>query len=81
MNPVIDKIYVEHLFTVNCIEKTKIKQKRPEMAILKILIFCSAVNYDKILTSTSEVNLKKQLTIVIYNSRVVLATNLPITTL
>ena len=28
-NPVIGKIYIEHLFaTVNCIEKTKIKKKR-----------------------------------------------------
>ena len=26
-NPVFGKIYVEHLFTVNCIEKTKIKKK------------------------------------------------------
>ena len=25
--PVIGKIYIEHLFTVNCIEKTKIKKK------------------------------------------------------
>ena len=31
-NPVIGKIYVEHLFTVNCIEKTKIKKKRPGIA-------------------------------------------------
>ena len=29
LNPVISKIYIEHLFTVNCIEKTKIKKKRP----------------------------------------------------
>ena len=27
LNPVIGKIYIEHLFTVNCIEKTKIKKK------------------------------------------------------
>ena len=26
-NPVIGKIYIEHLFSVNCIEKTKIKKK------------------------------------------------------
>ena len=26
-NPVIRKIYIEHLFPVNCIEKTKIKKK------------------------------------------------------
>ena len=26
-NPVINKIYIEHLFTVNCIENTKIKKK------------------------------------------------------
>ena len=31
-NPVIGKIYIEHLFTVNCIAKTKIKKKRPGMA-------------------------------------------------
>ena len=34
-NPVIGKIYIEHLFTVNSIEKTKIKKKRPGMAHLK----------------------------------------------
>ena len=27
--------YIEHLFTVNCIEKTKIRKKRPGMAHLK----------------------------------------------
>ena len=32
-NPVIDKIYFEHLYTVNCIAKTKIKKKRPGMAV------------------------------------------------
>ena len=26
--PVIGKIYIEYVFTVNCIEKTKIKKKR-----------------------------------------------------
>ena len=31
-NPVIDKIYLEHLFTANCIEKTKIKKKRQGIA-------------------------------------------------
>ena len=31
LNPVIGKIYIEHLFTVNCIERTKIKKKRPGM--------------------------------------------------
>ena len=30
-NPVIGKIYIKH-FTVNCIEKTKIKKKRLRMA-------------------------------------------------
>ena len=30
-NPVIGKIYIEHLFAVNCIENTKIKKKRPGM--------------------------------------------------
>ena len=30
LNPVIGKyLNIEHLFTVNCIEKTKIKKKRP----------------------------------------------------
>ena len=29
-NPVIFKIYIEHLFAVNCIEKTKIKKKEAE---------------------------------------------------
>ena len=32
LNPVIGKIYIEHLFIVNCIEKTKIKKKRLGMA-------------------------------------------------
>ena len=33
---VIGKIYIEHLFTVNCIEKTKIKKKEAgEMAHFK----------------------------------------------
>ena len=32
LNPGIGKIYIEHLFTVNCIEKTKRKKKRPGMA-------------------------------------------------
>ena len=31
-NPFIGKIYIEQLFTVNCVEKTKIKKKMPEMA-------------------------------------------------
>jgi len=30
-NPVISKICIEHLFTSNCIEKTKIQKKRPGM--------------------------------------------------
>ena len=39
-NPVIGIIYIEHLFTVNCIEKTKIKKKRQKAAIFeeKILV-------------------------------------------
>ena len=32
-NPVIREIF--HVFTINCIEKTKIKKKRPGMAHLK----------------------------------------------
>ena len=32
------KLYIEHLFAVNCIEKTKIKKKRPGMAHLKKII-------------------------------------------
>ena len=37
-NPVICKIYIEHLLTINCIEmtkKTEIKKKRPGIAHLK----------------------------------------------
>ena len=30
-NPVIGKINTEHMFTVNCTKKTKIKKKRPRM--------------------------------------------------
>ena len=29
LNPVMGKIYIEHLFTVKCIEKTKIKKTGP----------------------------------------------------
>ena len=36
-NPVIGKIYIE-LFTANCIEKTKIKKKRPGMVHLKTFL-------------------------------------------
>ena len=36
-NPVIGKTFIKHLFTVNCVEKTKIKKKRPGMAHLKKL--------------------------------------------
>ena len=32
LNPVIGKIYIEHLFTINCIENTKINKKRLGMA-------------------------------------------------
>ena len=38
-NPVIGKIYIEHLGTVNCFETTKLKKKRPVMAHLKQLNF------------------------------------------
>ena len=31
-NPVIGKINIEHLLTVKCVEKTKIKKKRPGIA-------------------------------------------------
>ena len=31
-SPVIGKIYSEHLFTVNCIEKMNIQKKKPGMA-------------------------------------------------
>ena len=31
-NTVIWQTFFEHLFTVNCVEKTKIKKKRPGMA-------------------------------------------------
>ena len=34
-NPVISNFLLDYLFTVNCIEKTKINKKRPRMAHLK----------------------------------------------
>ena len=34
-NPVVGKIQIEHLLTVNCIEKTKIKKKRQGIALFK----------------------------------------------
>ena len=34
-NPVIGKIYIKHMFTVNCIDNTKIQMKRPGMVLLK----------------------------------------------
>ena len=38
-NPVIANFYMEHMFTVNCIEKTKIKEKSPVMAhFLKTMV-------------------------------------------
>ena len=44
-NPVISKIYIEH-FTVNCIEKTKIKKKRPGKAhFLRKLFIDGQTNY------------------------------------
>ena len=33
--PVNGKIYIENLFTVNCIEDTKIEKKRPEWGLTK----------------------------------------------
>ena len=33
-NPVISRIYIEHLFTFSCIKETKIKKKRPGIAHL-----------------------------------------------
>ena len=35
LNPVIGKFYIEHLFTVNCIEKTKIKKKVARNGLFK----------------------------------------------
>ena len=35
-NPVIGKIYIEHLFPVNCIEKTKIKKKEAGNGLFSI---------------------------------------------
>ena len=35
--------YIEHLFTVNCIEKTKIRKKRPGMAHLKNISYLSPI--------------------------------------
>ena len=34
-NPVIGKIYIEHLFTVNCIEKIKMKKRGRKWPTLK----------------------------------------------
>ena len=45
-NPVICKIYIENFFTVNCIEKMKIKKKRPGMAHLKNNIGTSLVKWN-----------------------------------
>ena len=44
-NPVIGKIYIEHLFTVNCVKKHKESKKRPGMAHLNIIkrIFLSFI--------------------------------------
>ena len=42
-NPVIGKIYIEHLFPCNCIEKTKIQKKRPVMAHLIKKLFLSQI--------------------------------------
>ena len=36
-NTAIDKIYIDHLFTVKCNENDKIKKKRPGMAHLKTI--------------------------------------------
>ena len=33
--PVIGKLFLEHMFTVNCIEKANIEKNRPGMAHLK----------------------------------------------
>ena len=41
---VIGKIYIEHLFTVNCIEKTKIKKKEAGKWLILKTIFISRVN-------------------------------------
>ena len=35
LNQVIGKIYIEHLFAVNCFRKMEIKKKRQEMTHLK----------------------------------------------
>ena len=37
-NPVMGKIYIEHLFTVNCIEKTTNKEKEQGTAKLKTFV-------------------------------------------
>ena len=44
LNPVIFKTYTRHLFTVNCIEKTKIDKKRPGMAYLKNIFSLKRAN-------------------------------------
>ena len=48
-NPVIGKIYISHLTTVNSTEKTKIKKKRPRTAHSKKNLGLSAVHRNKIL--------------------------------
>ena len=45
-NPVIGKIYIEHLFTINCIEKTKINKKMQGMAHFKKTEQVSSNRYD-----------------------------------
>ena len=46
-NPAIGNFYIEHLFTVNCVEKTKIKKKRSGMAhfFKKILTWRLSVSH------------------------------------
>ena len=39
LNPVIGKLFIEHLFTVNCIEKTEIKIERPRIAHFENTLF------------------------------------------
>ena len=45
LNPIVGKIYIEHLFTVNCIEKKKLKKTIPGMAHFKKLYHIFGLGY------------------------------------
>ena len=51
--------FVEHLFTVNCIEKTKIKKKRLGMAHFENSTTVLSENVEFILRFKANINVKK----------------------